>query len=260
VILAVAISLPALILVAYDTSGVVAAEVYREHDRAQISYEQILMVDAEAFIGAVTAARVVVNETILTSEAVPVLSSEEPLPYEPQKELSGTELEDFKAFYVNNSDEVNQEEIFTSLPWADEMSMNKVFELNCREKTLYNNYLSSHDISVLSGEPAITVGKIFIMLALNEQLEACYELHVKDSNLIPKEQYIEEGTKLLSIMDAVTRRSFVNIEFFNIEDKEFIELTETTGYTEHRFRFGASQIINFIKNDNDIWLIQFLNL
>lgn len=136
-------------------------------------------------------------------------------------------------------------------------SRNRVFGLTEHEKMLYQKYLSSMDISVLAGEPPITISKIFIKLAINEELEACYYLHAKTASLIPKDQYMEEGRELLSIMDMVTRRNFANREFGNIDYKEFIQLTEVTGYIEHRDIFGFTHRVNFIKNDNDVWLIEF---
>ena len=136
-------------------------------------------------------------------------------------------------------------------------SRNRVFRLTEHEEMLYQKYLSTMDISVLAGETPITVAKIFIWLAFNEELEACYYLHARTASLLPKEQYIEEGRELLSLMDEVTRRSFVNREFGNIDYKEFIQLTETTGFIEHRDIFGFTHRVNFIKNDKDVWLIEF---
>jgi hypothetical protein len=131
------------------------------------------------------------------------------------------------------------------------------FSLNTHEQTLYIKYLESLDVSVLAGETPITIGKIFIRLALDEELIACYGLHANSENLISKEEYIEEGKKLLSMMDSATRLRFANREFGDIDNKEFIQTTETMGYITHRDQFGFTHTFNFVKNNGDVWLIDF---
>lgn len=140
---------------------------------------------------------------------------------------------------------------------SPEYPMNKVFRLSEYEEALYNDYLCSLDILSLAGQEPKTVGKIFIQLALNEELDACYELHTKDEDLPAKDQYIEEGGVLLSSIDAVTRKSFANKVFGDVDDAEFVKQTETTGYIEYRDQTGHVRKFDFIKNEDNVWQIVF---
>ena len=219
------------------------------------SSEQIMDLD-EDFIAAVISAIYEPYEPYdyPDSEQIPEEQIIEDLPEETQEVYQEPEPEP-----------ALEPEIYTEYEPAEDDSVaeevrpaprNRIFRLTEHEELLYQKYLSSMDISVLAGETPITVAKIFIMLALNEELEACYYLHARTPGLIPKEQYIAEGKELLYLIDEVTRRSLVNREFGDIDNKEFIQLSETTGYIEHRDIFGFTHRVNFIKH-NDVWLIEF---
>ncbi|MCL2874606.1 MAG: hypothetical protein FWE29_06740 [Defluviitaleaceae bacterium] len=211
----------------------------------------------EYFIEAVRAAIYISHPTIqdkeyLYEEAVEELIEE--ITNQENLEVSVIEPESVIEFEIKS--DYDHEEIIP-IETVTQPLRNWIFRLSEHEEQLYHTFLNSMDISVLAGEEPRTIGKIFIQLALNEELAVSYNLLAKTEGLITKEQYIETGEMLLSMMDAATRRNFANREFGDIDYREFVTLTETTGYFEHRSLFGFTHRINFIKNAEDVWLIEF---